>query len=662
MLNMTHSIFDVRIATRLFISILCLALHAWWVPSIAASAAPTLTDHSQQGQIDIEFSLSAVNGTGGTSVPVEAGNDALATLRLRDLRTGRPLTGLSPKAWMALRRSEMVAGETACADKVRNFLGGNLSARADVDLNSSLLFVLNHDKTISVINPLIALSRTKLENMIQLPGDGSDWVLSRDKNHLYVTIPDQATVSVIDTRTRKIESQIPTGAESQPRRIALHPNGRYIWVGLDGSEFVAVIDTTRNELTTKVHVGRGLHAIAFTSDGRYALITNSESDSVSIVDTTNWKPSHEIAVGKTPVAVATSLAGGRGYVASLNDNYLAVIDVQNQDMLSAISTKPGTTVVHMEPEGRFLFALNQLTSTVSVVDTTTNKIALTSSVVKEPDQVSFTKQFAYIRGLGSEKVSLIELGELRKGRLVPVEVQIGQSAPAALPDQIGVAAMMAPALEGHGMMIASAPDKTIYYYMEGMMVPMGTFQTYQRFPRALIAVDRGLTETAPGSYSTTVHLSKESGRFDVPVFIDHPRVMTCVQVTVRPSPEMEHKRSKNELTIESLFADKDITADSPTALRFRVTETATKQPVSGIADLQVLVFQPPGTWQHRGWARDLGNGLYEVSEQFPRGGQYQVMVRVPSKGLTFDSKSQVALTVHERSKSGSVSDRAAKRD
>ena len=605
--------------------------------------------------------LGPLDAAGVAADAVTAGTDARATLRLRDVRTGQPLSGMNPKAWMALQRSEMVAREFTCADKVKSFMSGNLSARADVDFNSSLLFVLNDDKTISVINPRIALSRTKLESMIQLPGVGADWVLSKDKNHLYVTMPDQAAVAVVNTGTRKIMDQIPTGADGQPRRIARQPDGRHIWVGLDGAAFVAVIESATNHLVAKVPVGRGLHAIAFTPDSQYALITNSESDSVSIVDTTRWKLSREVAVGKTPVTIVTDPQGGHAYVVALNGDRLTIIDALKQDIHSSIQMKPGTTVLRVEPEGQFLFALNQLTDTVSVIDTTTNKIVATSPVVKEPDQISFTRQFAYIRGLGSDKVSLIELGELRKGRLVPVEVQIGQSAPAALPDQIGVAEMMTPAPEGHGMMIANAPDKTIYYYMEGMMVPMGTFQTYKRIPLGLMMLDRSLRETTPGTYSTTVHLAKEGGRFDVPVFIDYPRVVTCLQVTVSASSEAVPRLVRKELAIEPLFAGQTMTAGSSIPLQFRITETEGKQPVNGLTDLQVLIFKPPGSWQRRAWARDLGNGFYEVAEQFPRDGQYRVMVRVPSRGMKFDSKSQVTVIIGEKPKSAPVVKSAVKR-
>jgi hypothetical protein len=52
-------------------------------------------------------------------------------------------------------------------------------------------------------------------------------------------------------------------------------------------------------------------------------------------------------------------------------------------------------------------------------------------------------------------------------------------------------------------------------------------------------------------------------------------------------------------------------------------------------DVQVLVFEPPGIWQQRQWAKDVGGGVYEVTQTFPRAGLYHVMLRVTSRGVDY---------------------------
>lgn len=617
----------------------------------AAAASPTVERSDTHGthtvvreQVAMEFSLTQPTKSEKTSNDLMAGDDAIATLRLRDTKTGQPLTGLHPRAWMALRRSEMVANETACADKVKSFLGGTLAARADIDLNSFLMLVLNHDQTISVINPQIAMSRTKLESMIQLPGTGADWVLSRDKNSLYVTLPDQSSVAVVNTVTRSVLNVLATGGQGRPRRIALQPDGRFAWVGLDEAPLVTVIDTVTNSLVATLPVGNGLHQISFTTDGRFVLITNSADHTATLFTTNQREKIAEISLGHSPVAAAYSSASHLFYVSALNGNEISVIDPEQRRIVAGIPTPSGVVGLRFEPSGQFGLAVNQLNHTVSVFDSNSNTMIASTTVVREPYEVGFTPQYAYVRGLASEKLSLIELSELRKGRLVTAEVPVGQSAPNTLPDEIGVADMMVPAPEGHGMLVANAPDRTIYYYMEGMMVPMGTFQTYKRAPHALLLLDRSLKETAPGVYTTAVRLSK-GGRYDVPVLLEHPGVTACMQVDVQEAPEKPNAVSRPSLAVEALFGEGPMLWGTDVLLRFKITDRDTKEPVTGLQDVQVLVLEPPGAWQQRHWAKEVEKGTYEVSQRFPRAGQYIVMVRSPSQRLPFDSHTRANVRV-----------------
>ncbi|HEV2764130.1 MAG TPA: YncE family protein, partial [Pyrinomonadaceae bacterium] len=457
------------------------------------AARPAPQRFEREG-VRVEFSVEALAGDKAQAGALAAGSDAVARFRITDANSGQPLTGLRPNAWLSSRRDGRQPSEGECKDKIRSFMGGLLSVRADVDLNSYFVLALNHDNTVSVINPHVAFSRTKLESLVVLPGAGADWVLSKDKQFLYVTLPEQSAVAVVNTITRKLVSTIPVGEKTRPTRVALDPDGRFAWVGLDGSPRVAVIDTEARKLAAEVAVGAGLHQIAFTDDNRLAFVTNSEADTLSVVDAQNFKKLSDIPVGRTPVPVAYSRTGRHVYVASANAAHVSVIDPASRRVVASVPVKRGVVALRFEPAGRYAFAVNQVESTVSVIDAATNSVVATSGVVKGPDQVTFTRNYAYVRGTGSEKFSLIELSELSKGKVAPVDVQAGQKPPSALPGEIGVADMIAPTPEGNAAMIANAPDALLYYYVEGMMAPMGTFSNYKRRPRALMVLDRSLSE------------------------------------------------------------------------------------------------------------------------------------------------------------------------
>ena len=57
-----------------------------------------------------------------------------------------------------------------CVEKIRRLAGGRLGARAEVDLNRYVITgTMNHDKTVSVIDPQVEFGATKLENLVTLP-------------------------------------------------------------------------------------------------------------------------------------------------------------------------------------------------------------------------------------------------------------------------------------------------------------------------------------------------------------------------------------------------------------------------------------------------------------------------------------------------------------
>ncbi|HVG21517.1 MAG TPA: cytochrome D1 domain-containing protein [Blastocatellia bacterium] len=620
--------------------------------STPASKAPSsLSQQYEKEGILVDFSMKAIQAEGGNDLGLAAGADALVSFRLTDKRTGQAITGLHPSAWLSSRTAEHSPNEAECKDKIRTFVSGSLSARADVDLNSYLMLTLNHDNTITFINPQVSFNITKLESIITLPGPGSDWTLSKDKGFVYVSMPSQSAVAVVNAITRKLVATIPTGEKTKPVRIYLQPDGRYVWVGLDDSPAVAVIDTTTNKLAATVPAGAGLHNIAFTSDSRLAYVTNSGADTVTAIDTKTLSKVGDIPTGKTPVAVAYSSASDSIYVAAINGGALTVINPARQQVIKTIPTKRGVVALRFDPSGRYGFAVNQVESAVSVIDASTNQALVESAVVKGPDQVTFTRLYAYIRGTESEKFSLIELSEVSKGKLSPVEIQAGRLAASTLPQEIGVADMIRPTPEGNSVMIANVADQMIYYYVEGMMVPMGTFQNYKRRPRALMLIDRSLSETTPGVYSSAVKLTK-AGTFDLPFLVDQPRIVNCFEVKVGDSPYGEAAKATASTVIEPLFKGNRFKPGEAVTLRFKISDSITKKTLGGLKDVQVLIFEPPGIWQKRVMAKEVGEGMYEVTETFPHVGLFRVMTQIQSRGVRYADQPFTAVPVMSESQAG----------
>lgn len=610
-----------------------------------AGDAPVFHRHIKEQGLAIDVSLSPVSPPAPSpQIAPMAHEPILAHFTFNDPVTGRRRSDVRPKAWLSLRRSDQVAEELSCRDKIKGYLNGSLSGRADIDLNSHLVLVLNHDKSISYINPQVGLTTSKLERLITLPGQGRDWALSRSQQWLYVTIPEKSVVAVVRTDTAEVAKILSTGDDTNPSRLALQPDGRRLWVGLDYSSTVMVVDTQTHQTLKMIEIGAGLHTLAFSSDNHYVAVTNTADDTVTLISADDLTVVATLSTSRTPVALAYSRATGLFYAVGINGGAVTVIDPQARQVVATIPVKPGVVALRFESEGRIGLAVNQIEGTISALDAVTGQIIAVAQAVKEPDQIIFSHHFAYVRGLGSDKFSLIDLSLLRKGSLAVTDIQAGHTFPQSAPSDLNVADMIVPTPDGHGAWIANAPEQALYYYMEGMMVPMGTLQTYQRRPHAILVLNRSLVQTEPGRYAATVTFPR-GGSYELHLLTENPAAVVCLPLQVMTSSRPSEKVSTNRLQIERLFDNGPILVGTSIALRYRILDSATNQPVKELSDVRVLLFEPPGSWQRRVGARSLGNGIYETTQVFPHPGRYRVTVQIPSLHVTFDAESATTLTV-----------------
>jgi len=259
--------------------VVMLGLVLWGAPGYAAPQEPgaplyeTLkTETERPGSretirqgIRVELDAAAVPAEGVSLSSVTEGDLAMIRLKLSDAVSGVPVTAMMPKVWIDLQKQFKgdKKGQPAitCSDKVRSYLQGTLSFRPDVDLNSYYILTLNNDATIGVIDPIKGVAGySQLMAMISLARPGEDWVYSRDEKTLFVTMPKAGQVAVIDTENFKVLRNIDAGAT--PFRIALQPDGKYLWVGNNAAgaaSGVTVLDARSGKEVAWLPTGAGPH-------------------------------------------------------------------------------------------------------------------------------------------------------------------------------------------------------------------------------------------------------------------------------------------------------------------------------------------------------------------------------------------------------------------
>lgn len=588
-------------------------------------AATTQQKIVEQG-IAIEFTADPLV----QNAKIKAAEDVNIQFKVTDTTTGTPVKGLGLSAWISLRPSDKATEPAQCREKIQSYLTGSLRTRPDVDLNSYYVLALNKSADISVIDPLLGFGGSKLLTLVMLKSPGEDWLLTRDGERLFVTLPLIDQVAVVDARSWKVTNYLDAG--SKPTRIKVQPDQQYLWVANDGKDGgVTVIDPANLKVVAKIQTGAGQHDIAISSDNQFAFVSNRESGTVSIIDVRKLEKLTDINVGSGPVSMALSELSKALYVANESEGTVTVIEQQTHQVLARLKTKPGASSIRFAPGGRYGFVLNTKESLVSVFDAASNRMVHEVHVGKSPDQIMFSDTFAFVRSLDSENVEMLRLATI--GQEVDItEFPGGQAAP-----RDGSAPVRADSLvlapEGNSVIVANPVDRVLYYYSEGMAAPMGNFQNYRREPLAVMVVDRSLRETKPGIYSTTIKLPA-SGRYDVAFLNDSPRVSHCFEVSAEANPGLKEKPAV-ALRIEHQMKEMKLPVGQEFTFRFKLVDTATGNPKPDLKDVRVLTFLSPGVWQHRDIATSVGDGVYELKINVPKTGLYMLFVESSSMGVRY---------------------------
>lgn len=608
----------------------------------AAGAGP-VPQKSVENGIALELSVQPVSGSG----PLREAQDVRLTLKITDQLTGAPMAGLYPGGWMdraAVRRKLGEKVSTDCKKKVESLLGGSMLSRPEVDLNVYYVLALNEDASISVVDPLFGYGNSRLLSMVFLASPGEDWVLSADGRRLFVSMPEAGRVAVVDTSTWKVTGEVETGAH--PRRLGLQPDGQYLWAATDTGAVAIGARDSQPKKVAFIPTGAGGHDLAFSDDSRFAFVTNEAEGTVAVIDVAKLALARKLPVGERPVSIAWSSQAQAAYVSSAGDGSITAVDGTSPKPRARIAISgqpPGLGQIRFAPGGRLAFVVHPGANAVHIVDAASNRLVQTADMEKDPDQVTFSDELAYVRHRGSEAILMIPLKTVGEpGRPVSVIDFPGGQHPAGRTAHPTPAAGIVQAPGAAAVLVSNPEDKVIYYYKEGMAAPMGHFKNYGKQPRAALVVDRSLRETSPGVYETNAKLGR-TGDYDVAFFVDSPKLVRCFPVKVAEDPALASAR-RPKLGVEALGAPSDVTVGEDVALRFKLTDPVSGAARTGLQDVRVLTFLSPGTWQRRQSASEIAPGTYEIHFKPAEPGVYFVFLEVASAGLPYQKSPFLVLS------------------
>ena len=169
---------------------------------------------------------------------------------------------------------------------------------------------------------MIDTSSNTVVATLNLGGNGAAPVgvaITPDGKHACMC-PTPAAAPVIDTSSNTVTAQVSVpGIGISQVGVAISPDGKHAYVtafGPNGSNPVAVIDTSTNTVVANIPVGVGATGVAISPDGTRAYVTVATNTIgigdgiVSVIDTSSNSVVTTIPVGSTPSGVATKAGGG----------------------------------------------------------------------------------------------------------------------------------------------------------------------------------------------------------------------------------------------------------------------------------------------------------------------------------------------------------------
>jgi YVTN family beta-propeller protein len=169
--------------------------------------------------------------------------------------------------------------------------------------------------------------------------NGHRLIIAPDGSRLYTENEEDATVSVIDLKTRKLLGKIAT-----PRPlagIAISQDGKTVIAVDDAEPTLILIDTASEKVSREVRledVPKAAQIARYAPDWSMLGVTSLNSDTVSLIDP-SFKIQTAIKVGRQPMDMA--FHGDELYVPCQGDGSVHVIDIPNRKHKRSFSCGTG---------------------------------------------------------------------------------------------------------------------------------------------------------------------------------------------------------------------------------------------------------------------------------------------------------------------------------
>lgn len=188
---------------------------------------------------------------------------------------------------------------------------------------------------------------------------------------LYVTGELDEAVLVVDPKTGKVVSEVPTGAK-ESHILAMTHNGKIGYTANVGPGTVSVLDLKAHKTIAVIPVSKTVQRMAISNDERWAFTSDESQPRVAVIDTKTNAIAHWIATGGVSYVTQPTSDGKYLLAAEQKEGkgLLEVIDLSTWAVVKSIplvANQNGGFLIH----GGKIYLSEPLAGTIQVIDAKT---------------------------------------------------------------------------------------------------------------------------------------------------------------------------------------------------------------------------------------------------------------------------------------------------
>ena len=153
---------------------------------------------------------------------------------------------------------------------------------------------------------------------------------------LYVSAELANAIYIVDTKTRSLVGEIPTGA-THTHMLVISPDGRRIYTANNEAGSVSVLDLPGRTLIATIPISRKVQRISISPDGKSVFTQDQETPRIVVIDTTTNAVVRSISLPRIPFSSVVT-KDGRWLLANSESGKLFVVDVASGAVTKTFDT------------------------------------------------------------------------------------------------------------------------------------------------------------------------------------------------------------------------------------------------------------------------------------------------------------------------------------